>query len=182
MDKDGFYWVSIQGFAYTDISVNNITVDRKSDAIMSPVEEGSYIFDNKVIRPLTVTVDITVKEDRWESVYSRLLKMYENRRYEFYEVVTKGEVIGNLMMTGLPRKEVSDKFDAIDAELHFVQVVYVNERYKIISKPFAKSDTSTRCTGHKTLSTGEWFLSTILDSLGIPGLGRINIAAIKNLF
>ena len=152
MSKDGFYWVSIQGFAYSDFSVNNITVDRKSDAIMSPVEEGMYIFDGKVILPLTVTVDITVLEDKWESVYAQLLKMYENRRYEFYEVVTKGEVIDNLMLISIPRREVPEKYDAIDTQLQFVQVVYVNQKFKAITKPKSKSDTSTKGTGQK--STG----------------------------
>lgn len=152
MSKEGFYWVSIQGFAYSDFSVNNITVDRKADAIMSPVEEGMYIFDGKVIRPLTVTVDITVLEGKWESVYAQLLKMYENRRYEFYEVVTKGEVIDNLMLISIPRREVPEKYDAIDAQLQFVQVVYVNQKFKAITKPKSSSDASTRGTGQK--STG----------------------------
>ena len=152
MYNDGFYWVSIQGFAYSDFSVNNITVDRKSDALMSPVEEGMYIFDGKVIRPLTVTVDITVLEGKWESVYAQLLKMYENRSYKFYEVVTKGEVISNLMLTGIPRKEVPEKYDAIDAQLNFVQVVYVNEQYSHISHPKSKSDSSTKGTGQKRTS------------------------------
>lgn len=148
-----FYIVGIQGLEEPQFSIDSITVERKADAIMSPIETGSFVFDNKVIRPLHVTVEASVPEEHWDSVWTKILKMYENRTYNFYEVYSKGEVIGDLMLVTLPRKETSDKYDRIDMTLQFVQVVYAKEGAKKIKTPRKKSDRATRPSGQKTMTS-----------------------------
>ena len=163
--ESGFYWVEIPNISNRvttggqivgkpGLSVHSVEVDRTANAIKSPVERGHYVFDNKVIMPLEVTVNIIVKENEWDSVWSELERMYNNRSYEFYTVCTRGEVIGNLMLVGLPRKETPDKWDAVELTLKFVQVVIASEgrTYASISNPAKKSDTSTQSTGQKVLS------------------------------
>ena len=142
-------------------SVNNVEVSRTANAIKSPVERGHYVFDNKVLMPLEVTVDILVKEDEWDSVWSELERMYNNRSYEFYTVYTKGEIIGNLMLLELPRKETPDKWDAVELTLKFVQVIIAREgrTYASISNPAKKSDTSTQSTGQKVLTAREGLMA-----------------------
>lgn len=137
-------------------SINDVEVHRTSNAIKSPVERGHYVFDNKVLMPIEVTVNVLVKEDEWDYVWSELERMYNNRSYEFYTVYTKGEIIGNLMLLELPRKEQPDKWDAVELTLKFVQVMIAKEerKYASITKPSKASDTSTQNTGQKTLISG----------------------------
>lgn len=63
-------------------SVNRVEVNRTAKGIMSPVERGHYVFDNKVIMPIEVTAEILVKEDEWDYVWSELEQMFNNRKYE----------------------------------------------------------------------------------------------------
>lgn len=146
-----FHIVGVQGLEEPDFSIDSIVVERIADSIMSPIETGSYVFDNKVIRPLQVTVEASVPEDSWDSVWTKLLKMYEDRTYNFYEVYSKGEIIGDLMLLKLPRRETPDKYDRIDMTLQFVQVMYAKEGSKKIKTPRNKSNASTKPSGQKSL-------------------------------
>lgn len=58
------------------------------------------------------------------------------------------------MLLELPRKEESDKFDAVELTLKFVQVKIANEGrvYASISNPAKKSDTTTQPTGQKVIN------------------------------
>ena len=169
--ESGFNWVQIPNVSNREtggqiieksgFSVQNVEVNRTANAIRSPVERGHYVFDNKVIMPLEGTVNIIVKENQWDSVWSELERMDNNRSYEFYTVYTKGEIIGNLMLLELPRKETPDKWDAVELTLKFVQVIIAREgrTYASISNPAKKSDTSTQSTGQKVLTTRDGLMA-----------------------
>lgn len=154
---EGFYWVSIPGLDGIDglardkynaekFNITNVTVKRNANAIKSPVETGYYVFDNKVLMPLEVTMSAVVCERNWDEVWSILLQIYNERSYNFYTVYTRGELIDNLMLVELTREETTDKFDAVDITLHFTQVVYTSEAAKEIAD---KKDQATKKTGQK---------------------------------
>lgn len=133
------------------ISINDITVNRNADMIMSPVERGYYVFDQKVLRPLTVDVNVTILENDWTRAWNKIVNLYENRSYKFCSVYTKGELIESLMLANLPRKETPDKYDAVDLTLNFVQVIIAKESTEMYSTR-SRSDTSTKKTGQKSLT------------------------------
>lgn len=153
---DGFYWVSIEEFdelspekqqyntdgstriySHTGEAINimDITVERSAKAIMSPIETGSMVFDNKVIMPLHVTVRMTVDEKWWSKVWDKLVAMYNNRTYKFYSVYTRGELIEDLMLVKLPRRETSEMFDTVEFNLEFIQVIYASEKKRKVTSP-----------------------------------------------
>ena len=163
---DGFYWVNIPGLDSLEgavngggsknswngekFSISNITVKRTANAIRSPVETGYQVFDNKVIMPIEVTMSAIVKAADWQEVWGILQGIYDERSYNFYTVYTRGEIVRNLMLTEVTREETTDKFDAVDLTLHFVQVVYAKENALSI-KTDDKKDATTKQTGQKTL-------------------------------
>lgn len=165
---DGFYWVNIPRLDSLDsttssggekFNITNVTVTRKANAIRSPVETGYQVFDNKVIMPIEVTMSALVKSSDWTEVWGILQGIYDERSYNFYTVYTRGEIIRDLMLTEITREETTDKFDAVDLTLHFVQVMIVSESSRAlasensneISNPSDKKDVSTKHTGQKTL-------------------------------
>lgn len=129
------------------INIMKIDVNRRADAIMSPVEEGYKVFDNKVIQPLTANVTIIVKQRNWEKAWELILNMYNNRTYEFYDIETRGEIISNMMLTNVSRREIIEKSDAIELTLGFVQIIYATESSKMI--PSDKQNSDTTDTGQK---------------------------------
>ncbi len=164
---DGFYWVNIPGLdSFEEIgggkrdgwnsekfSITNITVARKANAIRSPIETGYQVFDNKVIMPIEVTMSAMVKAANWQEIWDILQGIYDERSYNFYTVYTRGEIVKNLMLTEVTREETTDKFDAVDLTLHFVQVVYATEKgVGIPGNTFDKKDENTKQTGQKTLT------------------------------
>jgi hypothetical protein len=186
--EDGFYWVNIPGLDSLDgttdsggekFNITNVTVNRKANAIRSPVETGYQVFDNKVIMPIEVTMSALVKASDWAGVWSILQGIYDERSYNFYTVYTRGEILRNLMLTEITREETTDKFDAVDLTLHFVQVMIASESSRMlasensneISNPSDKKDSSTKHTGQKTLvdryigATAGFFTSGILGAI-----------------
>lgn len=155
---DGFYWVNIPGLDSLDtkdstggeiFSITNVTVTRSANAIKSPVETGHVVFDNKVIMPLEVTMKAIVKAKNWQSVWGTLLRIYNDRTYTFYSVYTRGEIIDNLMLVSMDRDETTDKFDAVDITLKFVQIIYATEQAKQVEN---KKDAKTKKSGRKNMS------------------------------
>lgn len=166
---DGFYWVNIHGLDSLEgavngggsrdswnsekFSISNITVKRAANAIRSPVETGYQTFDNKVIMPIEVTMSAIVKAENWQEVWGILQSIYDERSYNFYTVYTRGEILRDLMLTEITREETTDKFDAVDLTLHFVQVIYAREEgFPIKENTDDKKDAATKQTGQKTLT------------------------------
>lgn len=110
-----------------DFSVIDIEVDRRSEGIQHPVEDGTKIFDNKVILPLTVKLTGIVHLKNFERIWSYILKMYECRTYKFFDVLTKTEELNNLMLTEVPKRETSEKWDAVEITLTFQQVMFTKQ-------------------------------------------------------
>lgn len=173
--SDGFYWVnipgldSIAGSAHkTDgeiFSITDVSVTRNANAIKSPIETGTQIFDNKVIMPLEVTMRAIVKAKNWQDVWEILLRIYNDRTYTFYSVYTRGEIIDKLMLVGIDREETTDKFDAVDLTLRFTQVIYATEEAKKVDD---KKDSNTKNTGQKnTTDPSRYSLGNNIGSL--PG-------------
>ena len=131
------------------INIMEIEVSRSADAIMSPVEEGYKVFDNKVIQPLTAKVKIIIKQRNWEKAWELILNMYNNRTYEFYDIETRGEILSNMMLTNVSRAEIVEKNDALELELGFVQVIYANETDVMI--PSDPQNSNTKDTGQKSI-------------------------------
>lgn len=158
--SDGFYWVNIPGLDTiadsTDktggeiFSITDVSVTRSANAIKSPIETGTQIFDNKVIMPLEVTMRAIVKASNWQKVWEILLRIYNDRTYTFYSVYTRGEIIDNLMLVGIDREETSDKFDAVDLTLKFTQIIYATEQAKQVDD---QKDSSTKNTGQKNTTS-----------------------------
>ena len=163
-DSNKFYWVNIPELETIEgvkqewgdvFNITNIDVDRTADAIMSPIELGTKVFDNKVIQPLHVTLNAIVKCRYWEAVWDKLLTMFNNRTYNFYDVYTKGELIDNLMLTKVSRVETVDKYDAVEVRLEFIQIVYATETalYLTYTNAADEQNNDTTDTGQKTPTT-----------------------------
>lgn len=154
---DGFYWVNIPGLDGLDglarddtngeiFNITNVTVKRNANAIKSPIETGLQIFDNKVLMPIEVTMSAIVNARNWTRVWEILLRIYNERSYNFFTVYTRGEIIDNLMLTDMTREETTDKFDAVDITLHFTQIIYATEQGKAVAD---SKDSDTKDTGRK---------------------------------
>lgn len=150
--SDDFYLVSIDELADLEdayprsMGYQNVNVDRKADAIRAPVEEGYYVFDNKVIQPVSVDMTLIVKCSIWNEVHEKLVRMFEMREYTFYEITTRGDVFGNMALIGMSRAETNEMYDAMEVKLNFLQILTAREERKKVRKPTNR--TTMKCGFH----------------------------------
>lgn len=113
-------WYEIPGF-----SPDKVKVDRQSDMISAPIETGQRSFDNKVRKPLVITVTGTIP--RYEDTYakSRLLHMWENREFEFYAVTTKDGAYINLCLKDMTTENTTEKYDLQECTLVFMEAMLI---------------------------------------------------------
>lgn len=106
-----------------DIWEGKLTVKDSYDITGSPMETGVMTFDNKVRKPQTVVVEAIVKSDEWSSVKRKVSRMMSNRDFEFYSVSGKIDYYVNLALTDAKWDASDDKYDAVDLELEFQEVI-----------------------------------------------------------
>lgn len=129
---------TVPGFKITD--VESVPTSRMCNA---PIETGYMYNDNKVIDPMTLVVKGIVNAEDYSRAFSTIKKMYLNRDFEFYKVYSRAGYFDNLCLLEMPHKEDSEKYDAIEITLKFLQVMMVDA----MGKPESESNSDTKTIG-----------------------------------
>lgn len=148
--------------------------NRSSKIIGAPVETGLTIFDNKVIQPRQISLNGIIPLahngdfQNWtpEKCLSDLKEAFENRTYETYTVVTKTEIVPNLIVESLQYSYTSDKYDAVDVNMTLKELLIANQKYrkvKPIEKPASRDNNMTIESGRKAAQ--KWLGSAPQESL-----------------
>ena len=143
--------------------VDNITITHTARGISAPVESGRYVFDNKVLMPATVSVRAILDCNHWQDTYSKLYAIYLEKSYEFTWVNSRGEYIENLMMESLSHSDTSEKFDAVEVNMKFTEVV-ITRQDKIALSANSQTQTKTKDTGIKSLTKADYDIA-LMSSL-----------------
>lgn len=121
---DGDSYSEVDGFAPFKVKV-----EKTSNIIGAPVETGQISFDNKVKMPKKITVegqiDFDWNSDEENDANEILTQMWENRKFEFYCVVTKEKAYKNLVLKDMISENDTEKFDLTKCTLVFLEVLLV---------------------------------------------------------
>lgn len=105
------------------------SVNPRSRLISHPVESGGQIFDNKVLDPIMVSVQITFPN--WDSAtssyqesVSTLKQMWRNRKFEFYRISLWDGDYDNMCLESMNHDETPDEFNVLNYSLTFKQVIF----------------------------------------------------------
>lgn len=133
-----------------DIDIVHIEVGKHAEAINSPVETGTKVFDNKVIQPITVDMEVVAEAGNY-AIHNIIDTMLKNRTYQFYTIGTKEGVYSNMMMVDASHTEEDSKFDKIVYKLQFVEILIASSSTQSFSvnKTASASDATTIPTGRK---------------------------------
>ena len=137
-----------------NIDITHIEVNKHADAIDSPVESGTKVFDNKVIQPINISLEVVADAGNY-AIHNIINTMLKNRTYQFYTIGTKEGVYENMMMIDASHTESDDKFDKIVYQLQFKEILIARSSSQsfTIGKLAKASDASTVSTGRKIGST-----------------------------
>lgn len=94
----------------------------------APVETGFQTNDTKIIDPMTISVTGLVKSSGYKHIYKELKEMFNNRRFEFYSVISKVDYYTNLCLLEIPHKEDAERYDVIEMTLKFQKVMMDKEQ------------------------------------------------------
>ena len=112
----------ISGVFYFSTNVN-----KRARMIRHPVESGGYVFDNKVIEPIKVTVSCESYalpgRREFEALRTKLNEMWRNRTFNFYSVTTTEDSYDNMSLVGCSHRANAEKPDALDFNLEFEEVL-----------------------------------------------------------
>ena len=145
-------------------SLANIKETNNSRLIGAPVESGKTEFDNKVIMPLSVEVTGTVtvvnltaengeNEQRdYHSILVALYKMFNDRSYNTYTIVSKHSIMRNMICENLEIVNTSEKYDVVDVNITFKELMISKAAYKE-TKPVRVDDLPTIDSGNKGTSS-----------------------------
>lgn len=145
-------------------SLMGIRDSLKSRIISAPVEDGWLTMDHKVRMPRTVEVSGTVsfvaktggdKDKTADEIMGELRDMFEDTTGKTFTVISKSDVIGNLICESMDTNDTPDKFDAQDVTIVFKELITVDaawRSYAGISEPAVGDNADTSKSGTKTLS------------------------------
>lgn len=102
-----------------DFVVMDIQVVPKARTAKSPLETGYKTIDNKVIEPRTIRVTGYVRGE-FVGIVDRIIeRMLNNRKWEFYAVVSKVAAYTDLILVDAPHHEDKEKHDVVEYTLEF---------------------------------------------------------------
>jgi len=134
-----------------DIDITRASVNKHAEAINSPVETGTKVFDNKVIQPIHIEMIVIADAGNY-AIKNIIDTMFKNRTYQFYTLGTKEGVYENMMMVDASHTEEDDKFNKIVYSLQFVEIIIAKSSSassSISKNTSSSSDSSTIATGRK---------------------------------
>lgn len=132
------------------ISIDSIKVMPSARVIGSPIETGQVSFDNKVRDPYNLVVKCTIMMDeQGKDALDKLWEMYENRDFEFYSVAIDDLGYDNLTLVQLPHERNCERYDWIQTEIVFTNVMLV-QKDKSKAKSANAENSNFRKTGYSS--------------------------------
>lgn len=144
-----------------------------SKMISAPVESGREFFDNKVIMPREISIEGILplgnngerNEGDANKIVQDIKKMFRDHSYKTYTIVTKTDVVENMMCSGLEFLNSKDMFDAVNISISFKELIIANEaiRESIGSKKSTPANRDNNGTAQSGMKSAAIISSIALD-------------------
>lgn len=124
--------ITIKDIDTLHLVVQSCDVTCRAQLIKHPVESGSEVFDNKVREPRVITIRAFVSA-KDEGTIKALDKIWNDRRFHFYEITTRAGVFKDFCCEECSHTEGNDKLDALDYTIRFCEILKAIGRPKVAS-------------------------------------------------
>lgn len=95
-------------------------INRGSQVMTHPVEDGTTIADHKVISPIEIELSVILGRNDYRSVYSSVAKAFAAST--LFAVETRAGVFTNMLIATMPHDESPDMFENIPLVIKFQEV------------------------------------------------------------
>lgn len=135
--KDGETEPILKDFRFTHIGPH-----MSSRLIGHPVEDGTTVFDNKVVEPRRISVTGTVfYNDR--DTFKKIDEMQQSKEFSFYMIESYSDAYYNMALERVSIRENAESPFAADVTLEFLEILKVKAQKQ---KPRDEADASTKKT------------------------------------
>ena len=135
--KDGETKPILKGFRFTDIGPQ-----MSSRLIGHPVEDGTTVFDNKVVEPRRISVSGTVFYNDRET-FKTIEEMQQSKDFTFYMIESYSDAYYNMALERASIRESAESPFAAEVNLDFQEILKVKSKK---GKPRDDADAPTKKT------------------------------------
>ena len=135
--KDGETEPILSGFRFTHVNPH-----LNSRLIGHPVEDGTTVFDNKVVDPRRISITGTVFYSDRET-FKKIDEMQQSKEFAFYMIESYSDAYYNMALERASIRESAESPFAAEVHLDFLEILKVKAQK---GKPRDDADASTKKT------------------------------------
>ena len=125
----------------SDFYIYNISPHRRARMIGHPVEDGTTVFDNKVVEPDRVSIvgEVYTSDDE---TMTKINEMLDSKEFKFYTISSLALDYTNMSLIGRQERQSAEHPDASEITLEFQEVLKVAASEQIPRDPANASTAS----------------------------------------
>lgn len=118
----------------SDFYISGINPSRSTRLISHPVEDGSKIFDQKVVEPERISITGKVYNSD-QDTFAKIHEMIENKEFKFYLLSTLTLDHDNMALERMSERQSAESPDASEVTLEFQEILKVSAQSQIPQNP-----------------------------------------------